>query len=101
MTAEDFFKWLRDALAHGDGRTIRPMHKVSLRTGNTLLAGFRIVFEAERGAARRLTLDLFHADMRLMGGVLADLFCKALSGGDRYFEQEAGTARIEETAHTA
>lgn len=98
MTAEDFFKWLRDALAHGDGRTIRPMHKVSSRTGNTLLAGFRILFEAERGAARRLTLDLFHADMRRMGGVLADLFCKALGGGDRYFEQEAGTARIEETA---
>ena len=26
MTAEDFFKWLRDALAHGDGRIIRPIH---------------------------------------------------------------------------
>lgn len=101
MTAEDFFKWLRDALAHGDGRTIRPIHKLSPRTGNTLLAGFRIVFEAERGAAHTLTLDLFHADMRRMGGVLADLFCTALSGGDRYFEQEAGTARIEEVGRTA
>lgn len=101
MTAQDFFKWLRDALAHGDGRTIRPMHKVSPRTGNALLAGFRIVFEAERGAARRLTLDLFHADMRRMGTVLADLYCKALSGGDGYFEQEAGTARIEEASPTA
>jgi hypothetical protein len=31
MTAEDFFKWLRDALAHGDGRTIKPIHKLSVR----------------------------------------------------------------------
>lgn len=100
-TAEDFFKWLRDAFAHGDGRTIRPIHKLSPRTGNTLLAGFRIVFEAERGAAHTLTLDLFDADMRRMGGVLADLFCTSLSGGNRYLEQEARTARIEEAAPMA
>ena len=56
MTAEDFFKWLRDALAHGDGRTIRPIHKLSPRTGKTLLAGFRIVFEAEQDSSRKLTV---------------------------------------------
>lgn len=72
--------------------------------GNTLLAGFRIVLEAERGAACSLTLDLVPRRQPpdgKMGGVLADLFCKATSGGDRYFEQEAGMARIEETAQTA
>lgn len=101
MTAEDFFKWLRDALAHGDGRTIRSIHKHSAQTGKTLLAGFRVEFNAERGAAQTLTLDLFHDDMRRIGSVLADLFCSSLSGGDRYFEEEAGTARIEEAERVA
>ena len=101
MTAEDFFKWLRDALAHGDGRTIKPIRKLSTRTGNALLAGFRVEFNAERGAAQTLKLDLFHDDMRRIGSVLADLFCRSLSGGDRYFEEEAGTARLQEAATAA
>jgi hypothetical protein len=98
MTAEQFIKWLRDALAHGDGRTIRPIHKPSRRTNKTYLAGFEIVFPAQRGAKRRLTLALYHADMVRIGSILADAFCTALSGGDRYFEQEAGTAVITEAA---
>lgn len=98
MTAEEFFKWLRDALAHGDGRTIRPIHKRSVRGNKTLLAGFEIVFTERKGAARQLTLALYHADMKRIGAILADLFCKSLSGGDRYFEQEAATASIEEVA---
>jgi hypothetical protein len=101
MTAENFFKWLRDALAHGDGRTIKPIHKLSTQTGNALLAGFRVEFNAERGAAQTLKLDLFHDDMRRIGSVLADLFCQSLSGGDRYFEEEAGTARLQEAASAA
>lgn len=101
MTAENFFKWLRDALAHGDGRTIKSIHKQSARNGKTLLAGFQVEFNAERRAAQKLTLDLFHDDMRRIGSVLADLFCSSLSGGDRYFEEEAGTARIEEADRVA
>lgn len=101
MTAEKFFKWLRDALAHGDGRTIKPIHKWSVRTGSALLAGFTVEFNAERGAAQALKLDLFHDDMRRIGSILADLFCKSLSGGNRYFEEEAGTARLQETETTA
>lgn len=97
MTPEAFFKWLRDALAHGDGRTIRPIHKRSARTGKTLLAGFKIVFARERGAEHVLTLSLFHDDMRRIGGHLADLFCRALSSDNRYFEQDAAT-QIEERA---
>ena len=97
MTAESFFKWLRDALAHGDGRTIRPIHKRSVRTRKTLLAGFRIEFAAQAGSTRYLTLSLFHDDMRRMGATLADLFCQALSGGDRYVDKDAAT-RIEEQA---
>jgi hypothetical protein len=98
MTAEQFIKWLRDALAHGDGRTIRPMHKLSRSGNKTLLAGFEIAFPAERRSEHNLTLALYHADMTRIGTILADAFCKSLSGGDRYFEQEAGTAAITEAA---
>lgn len=101
ITAEAFFKWLRDAFAHGDGRTIRPIHKRSVRADKTLLAGFEIVFAERRGSDRNLTLALYHADMRRLGAILADLFCQSLSGGDRYFEQEAGTANIEEVERVA
>jgi hypothetical protein len=94
ITAEQFVKWLRDALAHGDARKIRPIHRPS-RTGNdTFLAGFEIVSPAERRSKRNLTLSLYHADMTRIGAILADGFCKALSGGDRYFEQDAATATI-------
>jgi hypothetical protein len=97
-TAKDFFKWLRDALAHGDGRTITPIHKFSARSQKTWLAGFRIIFPKHRGSDRSLTLTLYHPDMRRIGSILADLFCQSLSGGNEYFEQEAGTGRIEEAA---
>jgi hypothetical protein len=97
MTAESFFKWLRDALAHGDGRTIRPIHKRSVRTGKTLLAGFRIEFAERKSSPRSLQLSLFHDDMRRIGSVLADLFCQALSGGDRYVNKDEAT-RIDEQA---
>ena len=96
MTAEAFFKWLRDAIAHGDGRSIKPIHKQSIRTGKTLLAGFEIVFKERRDSKKNLTLALYHDDMIRIGTILADLFCHSLSGGDRYFEREAGTASIEE-----
>jgi hypothetical protein len=95
MTAAEFLKWLRDALAHGDGRTIRPIHKLK-RDGRSLLAGFAIRATA-RGDRERL-LTLYHADMRRIGAVLADHFCKALSGGDRYFQEEVGMRLIEEAA---
>lgn len=101
MTAEAFFKWLRDALAHGDGRTIRPIHKRSIHGDKTLLAGFEIVFAERRGSQRDLSLALYHADLRRLGAILADLFCQSLSGGDRYFEQEAGTAKIKEAERAA
>jgi hypothetical protein len=98
MTAEQFIKWLRDALAHGDGRTIRPIHKSSRMSNKTYLTGFEIVFPARKGLKQDLTLSLYHVDMDRIGSILADAFCKALSGGDRYFEQDLGTAAITEAA---
>jgi hypothetical protein len=101
MTADAFFKWLRDALAHGDGRNIRPIHKLSRDGGKTLLAGFQIDFTESKHSKRLLTLSLYHADMKRIGSLLADLFCRSLSGENHYFDQEAGTAFIQETAQVA
>ena len=101
ISAEAFFKWLRDALAHGDGRTIRPIHKLSRGGDKTWLAGFKIVFAERQGADRKLTLALYHDDMRRIGAILADLFCKSLSGDDQYFEQDVATATIEEVGRVA
>jgi hypothetical protein len=98
MTAEQFIKWLRDALAHGDGRTIRPLHKPSRTSDKTYLAGFKIVFPADKKSTQHLTLSLYHTDMVRIGSILADTFCKALSGADRYFDEELGTAMIVEAA---
>ena len=63
MNAEVFFKWLRDAIAHGDGRTIRPIHNLSNGPGKTLLTGFEIVFEERKGSKRLLTLALYNSDL--------------------------------------
>lgn len=98
MTAEQFIKWLRDALAHGDGRTIRPIHKPSRKSNEALLVGFEITFPAAKRLKRDLTLSLYHTDMTKIGSILANAFCGALGGGDRYFEQEARKAIITEVA---
>ncbi len=98
MTSEDFFKWLRDALAHGDGRTIKALHKPSQVRNQTWLAGFEIAFEERKGSKKTLVLTLFHDDMKRIGAALADEFCRELSGGHKYFENEAGTRSIKEAA---
>lgn len=97
MSAESFFKWVRDALAHGDGRTIRPLHKPSKDNSKNWLAGFEIDFEEKKGAELRLHLTLYQADMVRMGSLLADQFCRFLSGGPDYFEDDVATATIVET----
>lgn len=89
MSVDRFTIWLRDSLAHGDGRNIRPVHKQSRRTGKEYLAGFRIDFSERRGAARMLTLHLYHLDTLRIGKALADNFCQALSRDDAQFEHEA------------
>jgi hypothetical protein len=98
MTSEDFFKWLRNALAHGDGRTIKPLHKPSQVENQTWLAGFEITFVEKKHSKKTLALKLFHDDMRRIGVILADAFCRELSGDQKYFEIEAGTQSIKEAA---
>src|SRR5262249_50299314 len=94
MSAGQFIVWLRNAHTHGDGRSIKPIHKMSLRNARELLAGFEFV--ERRGQRRRL--HLYHQDMIQIGKALADTFCKALSRGDEYFEREAGTQVVEKVA---
>lgn len=101
MKAAAFFNWLRDAIAHGDARTITPICKISQRTGASILIGFKFVYEEQYRAKRKLTLFLYHDDMRRLGSNLADLFCQSLSGGDQYFEKEAGAARFREAKTAA
>jgi hypothetical protein len=96
MTVEEFTNWLRNALAHGDGRTIRPLHRVSQRSRKTLLIGVRIESKQNLRSSRILTLSLYHSDIIRVGGLLADLFCRSLSGGSHYFEREGGDAAVAE-----
>ncbi|MEQ1714817.1 MAG: hypothetical protein ABL907_02320 [Hyphomicrobium sp.] len=89
MTAAQFIKWLRDALAHGDGRSILPLHKPSVRYDKTWLAGFKIEFNKDRGSAHTLTLHLYHQDLIRIGKALADDFCRELGRDDQRFGAEA------------
>lgn len=95
-SAAQFLKWLRDALAHGDGRSILPLHKPSVRYDRTLLAGFKIAFNEFQGAERILTVHLYHQDMIRIGKALADDFCREL--GWRVEEAFVHEAAVLETA---
>lgn len=92
VTSESFFEWSRNAIAHGDGRTIRPIHKPSRKEpGKSLLAGFQI---ANGGR----TLHLYHTDMVRIGGLLADAFCQQMSRDNQYFQQDVATYVADEEA---
>ncbi|HUO23051.1 MAG TPA: hypothetical protein VMU59_11100 [Caulobacteraceae bacterium] len=95
MTAEQFFKWLRDALAHGDGRTVRPLHRPSRDWKKEWLGGFEIEFKETRRSQRKLLLTLTKDDMRRLGGTLADAFCTALSGNHDFAQYDDATKLVE------
>jgi len=97
MPAWEFFKWLRDALAHGDGRSIRPIHWQSHETGGVWLGGFHIVFPRSKNlGADTLSVHLFKADLQRLGSQLADLFCKHLAQGDDYYFSDIAAKAISE-----
>lgn len=102
MSAESFIKWLRDAFGHGDGRTIHPLHRHQGPADRTWLIGFLIEFNETQHSSNKLRLHLYEADMRRIGSNLAHLFCRSLSGGDQYFEEEIGTKdRVKEAKPAA
>jgi hypothetical protein len=66
MTAFDFFTSVRNAVAHGDGRQIRPLNENGFLTGQIVpIAGRQ--------------LELRRADMERLGCALAELFCTAMA----------------------
>jgi hypothetical protein len=88
---------LRNAVAHGDARRVKPFHEVG-RDGEQL-AGFIFICGKTETPVR--TITLLESDMRRIGIALADVFCKALRRSDEHrrdgnFERDA--AQIEEAA---
>lgn len=95
MPVATFARWLRDAIGHGDGRTITPLHKNTGPTDLTWLSGFRIQFNETKGAPRILDLHLYEPDMRRIGTLLADRFCSALGQAPGYYEEDVATRVVE------
>jgi hypothetical protein len=82
-----FLKNLRDAMAHGDARTVEPFNQPS-RGGYQNLCGF--LFKcAELDRNRNVTwsgeIALLESDMRHIGCELARIYCDALRGTDQNF----------------
>lgn len=66
MTAFDFFIAVRNAVAHGDGRQIRPLNENGILVGQIVpVSGIEI--------------RLYRADMRRLGCALADIFCATMA----------------------
>lgn len=90
----EFVKWLRDALAHCDGRKIEPMCE------DGVLIGFCVSGKARNDKERQLRLT--EEDLRRIGIALADNFCKAIRRGahsdDSHFGADATNSIIEKRA---
>lgn len=80
MSTYEFFVCIRNAVAHGDGRKIRPLNE------NGILVGQVIPVDG-------LNLELRRADMRRLGCALADLFCSTMAE----YEQEGNLREAAET----
>jgi len=65
MTAFEFFIAVRIAVAHGDGRQIKPLNEHNILVGQLIpINGFEI--------------KLYRADMQRLGCALADIFCSMM-----------------------
>ena len=79
FTAFNFLKWLRDASCHGDARQVFPENK------NGELIGFKFQMKSDSDQKIR-SLVLRETDLRRIGSALADMYCKALSGSESFYE---------------
>lgn len=70
MSAFNFFTDIRNAVAHGDGRQIRPLNEGGFLTGQIV-------------PIRGMKLQLRRADMKRLGCGLADLFCETMAAYER------------------
>lgn len=82
MTACDFFISVRNAVAHGDGRKIRPINENNILVGQVIpIAGADV--------------ELRRHDMRRLGQGLADLFCEKMVRHELEGRLEEWAGRIE------
>ena len=72
MSVFKFFKHLRNAVAHGDNRRIRPLND------NGELKGYSFELRCRKGKQYIDTVNLFQSDMQRLGGALADRHCQTL-----------------------
>jgi hypothetical protein len=90
---------LRDAVAHGDARTVQPFHLRGTAGEQHLLAGFTFICrERDRADRRRIgwrgEVTLLESDMRRIGTNLAKSYCEAMRSskvqrGDSQFSDDA------------
>lgn len=79
MTALDFFTSIRNAVAHGDGRQIKPLNEGGFLTGQI------VPIDGSRIRLRR-------TDMARLGCALANLFCETMAA----HEQEGNLQEVAE-----
>lgn len=88
MTAFDFFIAVRNAVAHGDGRQIRPLNEKGILVGQIV-------------PVNGTEIRLYKTDMRRLGCALADTFCTKMAEHEQegsLLEMVKRIERIEEEA---
>lgn len=93
--ANNFLVDLRNAMAHGDSRTVEPFNLRVKGRAEVELAGF--TFHCEEKKVRKVvwkgSITLLEADMRRIGITLAERYCKALCGDE--FARDAAAGVLE------
>jgi hypothetical protein len=106
MSADRFLINLRNAVAHGDARRIRPFHRTVRGQSSCDLVGFSFQCEEKDNRNNTVwtgTIKLREDDLRRIGIELAKAFCRALRGSDRTrhdssFGKDANDCVIERAA---
>lgn len=94
--ASKFLVDLRNAVAHGDARTVEPYHLAVKGRATVELAGFTFYCEEKTRRGKVVwkgSITLLESDMRRFGLRLADRYCEALGGYD--FAREASSGVFE------
>jgi hypothetical protein len=72
VSALQLCKELRDAMAHGDARNVRPFNE------HDYLKGFTFDLREAKDGPVKDTVRLLRTDMRRLGSALADLYCETM-----------------------
>jgi hypothetical protein len=106
LTADRLIIALRNAVAHGDARRVRPYHVKQADQAARELVGFTFLCEETKGRGKgkvviwSAAIALLESDLRRIARYLADTFCKALRQSeehrrDGHFEADATLGVIE------